>query len=403
MAQRLSGAKRLTHPAAVVRPSASSGARPMVVGRRGFLAGLTLMSAGCVNVVSPVSGAVDPSELEALLRSEMDKAQTPGLQYTIVKGERVIAEGALGLANIEHHVPAGMGTLFQINSITKAFTGVAVMQLVERGALDLDGPLSSQLGDLPPAWGEITLRRCLTHTSGLPQITDVNGDLLGPTFEEAWSLVLKAPMESPPGARFSYNQTNYVLAGRLIERAGQMPFTRFIARGQFEPAGMPLTARAGFVDAYDIVPDAARVYTFERKAGAKVLRSTTLGNNPFFEEFPPPLRTAAGLYSTSQEMARWLKALRSGQLLRPESLKTLWTPGRLNDGSEAGFSPLLNGYALGWPVIRRARHPAVGAVGGGRSAFFVYPEDDITVIVLTNLRGARPEAIVESVAARLWQ
>jgi CubicO group peptidase (beta-lactamase class C family) len=105
--------------------------------------------------------------------------------------------------------------------------------------------------------------------------------------------------------------------------------------------------------------------------------------------------------STAGDLARWIIALQKQQVLKnPSSLATLWTPGVLSNGAQStGFGGFLNGYALGWETITRRRHRAVAAIGGERSAFFIYPDDDLAVVVLTNLMGSEPEGWVDGIAA----
>jgi hypothetical protein len=103
--------------------------------------------------------------------------------------------------------------------------------------------------------------------------------------------------------------------------------------------------------------------------------------------------------STAEEIAHWVVALQQGKLLSPASLATLWTPGRLHDGSQRSFGGKLTGYALGWPTVDRPEHPAVASVGGGRSAVFLYPQDELAIVVLTNLQGANPDRFIDALAA----
>jgi tetratricopeptide (TPR) repeat protein len=111
-----------------------------------------------------------------------------------------------------------------------------------------------------------------------------------------------------------------------------------------------------------------------------------------YAEFPEFRRTASGLNSTAEDLARWLIALQQGKLLRTKSaLDTLWTAGTFNDGSPTQ-------WALGWVTKPRPRHRAVIATGGSRAAIFVYPEDDLAVVVLTNLAGSFPEEFVDELA-----
>ncbi|UOQ75015.1 serine hydrolase domain-containing protein [Hymenobacter cellulosilyticus] len=118
-----------------------------------------------------------------------------------------------------------------------------------------------------------------------------------------------------------------------------------------------------------------------------------------FEVFAPILYTAAGLNSTADDLAHWVMSLQQGKLLKANNLAKLWTPVLLNNGQTGGFSRQLNGYAAGWPTVGRPEHRAAAAVGGGRSAVFVYPEDDLAVVVLTNLIGSNPDRFVDEIAS----
>ena len=307
--------------------------------------------------------------------------------------------GEFGLANVQDSVPVTRQTTFTINSITKAFVGVAIMQLVDAGKIDLAAPVSRYVDSLPETWRAVTIRQLLTHESGLPDIMNPNtGAMPGDNEAAAWAAVQKMPLQAAPGVRFSYNQTNYLLLGKIIHSLSGKPFPDFIAERQFRVVGMPRTAAAGFGDSHDVITHGARGYTFFRIEGEGLRTTDTLAN--VFEQFPPSLRTAAGLSSTAEEMAKWIIALQHGKLLASEaSLTTLWTPGRLNDGKIASFGGLTSGYALGWPTVERSSHRAIAALGGARSALFIYPDDDLAVVVLTNLQGSQPERILDQIAS----
>ena len=360
----------------------------------------TLALTTSVAVPAQHTARVSPSRdvVDSLIRAEMARRRIPGLQLAVVQHGRIVKSANYGLANVQDSVPVTSRTTFTINSITKAFVGVAAMQLIEEGRLDLAAPVSGYLTDLPPAWRAATIRQLLTHTSGLPNIMVGNEQMVSEGMEDsAWVAVQAMPMEFAPGEQFSYSQTNYLLVGRIIDSLSHMPFRRFITTRQFDPVGMRETARVGFTDSRDVIARGARGYTFFRRVAGKMETGDTLRN--VFEEFAPGLRTAAGMSSTATELARWVIALQGGRLLTGKaSLTTLWTPGVLNDGTHAGFGGALNGYALGWPTMDRAEHPAVASVGGARSAVVVYPKDDLAIVVLTNLQGATPEGFVDAIA-----
>lgn len=330
---------------------------------------------------NPVAAQQD--SIDNFVNVQMQKRKIPGLQLAVVQNGRIVKTAHYGFANVQDSIPVSDKTVFPINSITKAFTGVAIMQLVEAGKLTLSSPISAYLPGLPKAWNTVTVLQLLSHTSGIPEID-------GEDFDEknAWKKVIALPMDFPAGEKFSYNQTNYLLLGRIIDTLSGMPFSAFIIKEQLLKVGMPNTIRSGFGAAKQVIPHAAGGYRYERGV---IL-------NMFFS-MPPSLQTAAGMSSTAREISNWIIALQNDRLLtKKTSMALLWTPARLNNGNTGGFSGLLNGYAAGWPIVTRAEHPAAAAVGGARSAVFVYPNDNLSIVVLTNLAGGSPEEFIDEIA-----
>jgi CubicO group peptidase (beta-lactamase class C family) len=333
--------------------------------------------------VSGNAVSAQQDSIDIFVNTQMQKRKIPGLQLAIVKNGSIVKTAHYGFANVQDSIPVSDKTVFPINSITKAFTGIAIMQLVEAGKLTLSSPVGAYLPGLPKAWNTVTVLQLLSHTSGIPNID-------GEDFDEknAWKKVTELPMDFSPGEKFSYVQTNYLLLGRIIDTLSGIPFTEFIIKEQLLKAGMPNTIRSGFGAAKQVIPHAAGGYRYER--GILL--------NMFFS-MPPALQTAAGMSSTAREISNWIIALQNNKLLTKKStLGLLWAPARLNNGNTAGFSGLLNGYAAGWPVVARAEHPAAAAVGGARSAVFVYPNDNLSIIVLTNLAGGSPEEFIDEIA-----
>jgi CubicO group peptidase (beta-lactamase class C family) len=333
--------------------------------------------------------------VELFLKNKMQELHAPGMQLAVIRHGEIIKLGAYGLANVENNIPTTTESVYSVNSITKAFVGVAVMQLAEQGKLNINDPISKYIDSLPVAWQPVTIKQVLTNSSGLPNIIDEYEHILAGGFEEAaWAKVKTLPMEFNPGDKFAYNQTGYVIIGKIITKLSGMHFTRFIQEKQFDVAGMKLSR---FGDGDDVILNYAGAYSFLSNVNGQWISGGQLKNA--FVEFPLFFRTAAGILSTAKEMAQWILALQDGRLLKnKESLATLWTPAILNDGKTGGFNDVLNGYALGWPVAVRNEHPAAGPVGGFRSSFFLYPKDDLTIIVLSNLQGTNPEHFIDEMA-----
>ena len=336
-----------------------------------------------------------PDSIDLFLQSKMQRLHIPALQVAVVRDGKIVKNKTYGIANLENNIQATDHTIFSVNSITKAFTGVAVMQLAEEGKLEITAPLSRYLDSLPEKWQGITLQQVLTHISGLPDMLDAEEQVLGHNDEsEAMRKVKSLPMEFNVGEKFQYNQTGYVLLGQIITKLSGMHFTKFIEEKQFKVAGMHLTR---FGDSYDVIPNYAGAYTMTRQVGNGFVRNNVPGIG--YMQFPVFFRTAAGIQSTATDMANWIIALKTGRLLKQQkSIDVMWTPAILNNGKIGGFNKLTNGYALGWPTVTRKEHPAVGPVGGGRSALFVYLKDDLSIVVLTNLMGGNPDRFIDEIA-----
>ena len=340
--------------------------------------------------LSILNFSVNADEIDDFLLKKMQDKKIPGLQIAVIKNNKIIKIENYGIANLQDNIAVTDKTVFTINSITKSFVGVAIMQLVEKGKLALSDKASSYVTDLPSTWKNITIKQLLTNTSGLPKI-ELGTSLISPQGAEAsWGLVKTLPLAAKANTQFQYTSTNYVLLGKIITQVSGKRFTDFITKNQLRKVGMKLTESAGFAHFQGVIPHQARGYTYY------------FGNEltTIQYELPPFLRAAAGMNSNAKEIAQWAIALQKRELLsEPSSLKALWSPAVLDSGEMAGFDRFLNGYALGWQVIDRAEHPAIAAVGGDRSALVIYPEDNLSIVVITNLMGASPQSFIDEIAS----
>lgn len=328
-------------------------------------------------------------QVEDFLLRQMKDFKIPGLQVAVVQKGKIVLSKSYGLAYIQDNLSVDNQSIFAINSCTKSFTGVAAMQLVEEGKLDLSAPISKYIDSLPAQWQPIKIQQLLAHISGLPDILRIQEVTGAGAFNEAksWQKVMALPMDFPTGEQFSYNQTNYVLLGKIISKLRGKPFAEVFQEKQFDVVGMPHTV---FGDSRDIILHYAPTYSLKKAMDGQVLPEEKLTIN--YAEVPPSRRTGTGLNSTAEDMAKWVIALQQGKLLKKETLKTMWSPITFNNGKPTN-------WALGWGVNKfRPKHWAVGMTGGGRSAFLVYPDDEMAVIVLTNLQGSSPENWIEELA-----
>lgn len=336
--------------------------------------GLGLLMLGIA--AGSAGAASDPvARADAIVRRAMTEQYIPGLQIAVVKNGRIVMSHAYGVSDLAKQTPVTPATVFPINSITKAFTGVAAMREVEAGRLDLAKPIGGYVADLPEAWRGIEVRRLLSHTSGLPNFDDSEGD-----GKVAWAATLAKPIRFQPGERFDYNQTNYALAQMAINGLRGRASDATLADEQFALAGM---RHSGFGDSRDAGPERVVSYGYRQATPDQPVVRT--------EIFSPMHRAAAGMLSTADDMGRWLIALQGDTLLKPATKAKMWTPVAYNDGKPGQ-------WGMGWLVLDRPAHRAVAMTGGSRSAVYLYPDDKVGVVILTNLAGSTPEDLVDEIA-----
>ncbi|WP_407518361.1 serine hydrolase [Elizabethkingia anophelis] len=336
----------------------------------------------------PLPAQTSSQNVDNFLKARMKYYKIPGMQVAIIKDGRIIKNSAYGTANIPFSIAVTPNTIFPINSMTKCFTGVVLMKLVENRQVKLDDTVADYLTNLPQVWRKITIKQLLTHTSGLPDIIDGDTGKMIAQGEDSIALakVKSLPMRFTPGERSQYNQTNYVLLGQIIEKLSKKTFITYVAEHEFIPAQMLQT---NFGDSFDVIKNMTETYSY--KFNRNDLWKPTDLPTRVFEEFAILTRPASGINSTAGDLAKWLIDLTNGKFITPKSLETMWTPALHNDGTIAP-------RGLGWSVKQNKKHPVVYGTGGMRSAMYYYPEDKIGIIILTNLRGANPERIIEQLA-----
>ena len=351
----------------------------------------------CAAVLLPLAcAAARGDEVDEYVRAEMAKRHIPGAAVLVMREGRVVKRKAYGLANVELKVEAGEETLFQVASMTKAFTAVAVMSLAEEGRFSLDDRARKILPRLPASWGGVTVRQLLSHTSGLPDVTvgEDSDELIAETRPEALRKLARMRPAGRPGAAWSYNQAGYVLLGMIVEKVSGLGFEEFMARRFFRPLGMTHTV---FGDDRAVVAGRASMYTrYERQTEKE---PSPEGLWTYRNLYPSYIYTAAGLNTTVGDLAKWDAALSEGRVLKPSSLAEMWRAVRLNGGKVFRLDGKMLGYGLGWLVDDRPGHRAVGHSGSDSTSYIRFLDDRLSVAVLTNCQGADPDTLVFGVAA----
>lgn len=327
-----------------------------------------------LSLVLPTAARADA--LDEYARARMESLHLPGLAIAVLRNGEVSAMRTWGMADVEKKTRVAPDTVFELGSLSKQFTAVAVMMLAEEGKLRIDDRVARHLPEAPKAWATISLRHLLTHSSGIrdyladPALAErvhaaANHDEIARVLAEGSTL------EFAPDDTWAYSNSGYLLLGCIVERASGMSYGSFLEQKIFAPLGMR---------------DSGLIGTSTQKRGAA---GYGFAEGKFVRREPVPANafSAGGVVSTIADMARWEAALHSGTLLTEASWKTIWTPLALNHGR--GTPPF--SYGFGWVIDRHHGEPVVlhgGGTPGFSSAIRRHLGSGTTVIVLAN-RGDR--------------
>jgi CubicO group peptidase (beta-lactamase class C family) len=300
----------------------------------------------------------------------------------LAKDGTVLLSKGYGLANREFDLPNTPQTKFRLGSITKQFTAAAILLLEERGKLSTDDPIGKHLDQCPEVWKPITIHHLLTHTSGIPSYTDspdYRRKMAFPTSTaEMVARFRDQPLEFPVGDRFKYSNSGYFLLGAIIEKAAGQSYEAFLRASIFEPLGMK---DSGYDRFETILP---------RRATGYAIRKGVLENSAYLDMGQP--YAAGSLYSTTEDLFRWERALAARQLLSAASYEKMYTPCK-------------GDYAYGWSVATRFRRKVIshgGGINGFSTMISRYPDDEVCVIVLSNLQSANAGRISRDLEALLF-
>jgi CubicO group peptidase (beta-lactamase class C family) len=323
-------------------------------------------------------------EVAHSIRAEMARQHIPGLALLVARKGRTIRAEGYGLANVELNVPVKPETIFQSGSVGKQFTATAVMMLVEAGKIGLDDPLTKFFPEAPAWWKQVTVRELLSHTAGFtdyPEDFDYRKDY---TEEQLLAIVEAIPPAYAPGTSWSYSNLGFLTLGILIHRVSGEFYGDFLRHRIFKPLDMSTTR---IIDEADIIPNRSSGY---------LLVEGHLKNQ---EWVAPTVNTTAdgSLYFSILDLAKWDAALYTDVLLKHSTREQMWTVAKLNDGKSNSGQ-----YGFGWFIRSDGAHRVVEHEGqwqGFETQISRYLDDELTVVVLTNLGSAKPDKIAHAVAA----
>lgn len=319
-----------------------------------------------LGVMLVVPGFAYADKVDSLIKQEMQKHQIAGLALNISRDGHPIKTKAYGIANLEWDVPVTKDTVFEIGSITKQFTAACILLLAEEGKLSVDDKVNTHLKVAPTNWSNITIRHLLTHTSGLPNYTLLDGfEWRQHLTQEQFIQKLSAhPVNFQPGDSWTYCNSGYNLLGYIIENVSGERYWDFLHERILGPLQMTATR------------DRSPAITPHRAAGYEMKNHQPMNRDYDLTD----IFSAGAIVSTISDMAKWDAALNDDALLKQSSRELWWTPTKLNSGK-------VQNYGFGWFLGDYKGHKNIGhggATAGFSASIQRFPDDHLSIIVLCN-------------------
>jgi CubicO group peptidase (beta-lactamase class C family) len=317
--------------------------------------------------------------------SQQFKSDEPGATALVARKGQIIYKKAFGMADLELNIPMKADNVFRIGSLTKQFTAVAILQLMEQGKLDLHDEITKFIPDYPTQGSKVTIEHLLTHTSGIQNYTaleDYEAQMmldLKPT--EMIDRFKNKPLRFVPGARWNYSNSNYFLLGYIIEIITGKPYSEYLEEQLLKPAAMTRSLYAS-----DIKLVNGRVGAYSKcdtgYENAKPISMT----QPY---------AAGSILSTVEDLFKWQQAIISYKLIKKESLEKAFTNYKLADGKESN-------YGFGWRFGSIYDSPSIwhgGGINGFGTMQIYLPKEDVYVVLFTNCDCNHPQEVASKIAA----
>ncbi|MGH9945065.1 MAG: serine hydrolase, partial [Pyrinomonadaceae bacterium] len=319
--------------------------------------------------------------LERFITHEMADKELPALSIALVDDQQIVWARGFGFADPKNKTPATAETVYRVGSVSKLFTDIAVMQLVEQGKLDLDAPVTRYLPDFRPRHSSgkpITLRQLMSHRSGLVREPPVGHyfDPDEPSLARTIASLNQTALVYAPETRTKYSNAAIAAVGYVLERTQGQPFAKYLKRAVLDPLGLE---RSSFEPTPEITKDLAKAYMWTIDGRVFDAPTFELGISP-----------AGSMYTTVTDMGRFMSALfaggrgAKGRMLKSSTLDEMWTPQFAPPGQKTG-------YGIGFGVRELEGHRTIGhggAIYGFATTLKAMPDDKLGVVVVTTKDAA---------------
>lgn len=299
-----------------------------------------------------------------------DEDLAPGISVAIIKDGNCVYKKSGGFANLENKIEINSKTAFYLASLSKSFTAAAIMLLHQKGKLDLSDKIRKYFVDLPDYCENIKIINLVKHTSGLKDYFDSyfeNKDNINfITNTNVYDFILKeTSLDFSVGDKFQYSNTEYVLLAMLIEKVSCMSFSDFLKENFFIPLGMKNTYV--FTENKPIIPN--RAYGYEQ-----------IGDKYYCYDYYVLTTGDGGIYSCVDDMLIWMDSFDNEKIFTKKTIEEMFSVSKLNDGT-------LSKYSFGWFNIEKDNKKVVfhaGQLGGFTNIMMKLPENNLSIIILTN-------------------
>ena len=322
-------------------------------------------------------------KIDSIILSELNDKDGPGGVFMVSKNGKPIYEKAFGKANIELDIRLETDNVFQLASMTKQFTAIAILMLEEQGKLNTKDAISNYIPDYPNG-NKITIHHLLTHTSGIKDFTKMKSlkDIAQKemTPKMMVDFFKNEPSDFEPGEKFEYNNSGYVLLGYIIELVSDTSYHEYIKNNIFDRIEMK---QSYYASDRDIIKK--RAYGYQKK-GEKYVNKTIIN-------FSVPYSSGA-LMSTLDDMLKWQNALNKNVLLKAENSEKAFSKYKLDNGDEFA-------YGYGWHIREingQLTREHGGSIFGFKSMAVYIPSEDIYVIGMTNCDCFSPTKVIQNIA-----
>ena len=323
------------------------------------------------------------ARIDSMVQEQMSSLNIPAYCLVVIKSGRVVFQKPYGYANLRRREANTNDTVFGLASLTKTFTALTLLSLVDKGLVALDDPLAKYLSDLSPPYRPLTIRQLASMIAGVP--AKLSQEVL---WKDQMDILCGTPLASQPGSEFLYSNFSYRLLGSVITRVTGRPFLDVVGETILGPLNMSSTATTVLLQ-----PTGRVAQAYADDMGQGPLREIDYKN--------PAISFSAGmLATTSNDLVKYVFGLLSNRMLSQQGYETMWKyrpplstgkPSKWAFGWSAGANPKMGGN---WVVSMN------GGTQGVASTIILLPEANSAVIALCNLRKP-PVYAIASTAAKI--